>query len=68
MKNTSAIHPAIMNNTEDSLVKCAPHILICESYNSLISAVLNSFHYNIAVRRGVRKTQNTKLRNDGIAE
>ena len=31
MKSISAIHPAIMENTKDSLVKCPPHILIRES-------------------------------------
>ena len=27
-----------------TLMKCAPHILICESHNASISAILNSFH------------------------
>jgi len=31
-------------NTENILVKCAPHILICESHSISISAMANSFH------------------------
>jgi len=50
MKSTSAIHPAIMENMKDSLVKCTPHILMRESHNASISAMLNSFHNITAVR------------------
>jgi len=44
MKSISAIHPTIMENTENMLVKCVPHISICESHNASISAMSNSFH------------------------
>jgi len=50
MKNTSAICPAIMENTEDSLVECPPHTLMREIHNALISAMSNSFHNIIAVK------------------
>jgi len=50
MKSTSAIHPAITKNTEDSLVKCASLISMRESHNALISAMLNSLHNILAVR------------------
>ena len=49
MKSTSAIHPAITENTEDSLMKRAPLITMRESHNASISAMLNSFYYIIAV-------------------
>ena len=41
MKSISAIHPAI---TENILVKCAPHISICEGNSVSISAMANSFN------------------------
>jgi len=47
MKSISAIHPAITENTENTLVKCTPHpiaIAIHESHNTSISAMSNSFH------------------------
>jgi len=47
MKRSSAIYPAIAENTEDSLVKCVPHISIHESHNASVLAMSNSF-YNIA--------------------
>ena len=50
IKSTSAIHPAITENIEDSLVMHVPHISLYESYNALISAISNSFHNIIAVR------------------
>jgi len=37
-------------NTEDSLVKRAPHISMHESHTASISALLNSFHNITAVR------------------
>ena len=43
MKRISAIHLAIMENMENSLMKYAPHILIRDSHYP-ISALLNSFH------------------------
>jgi len=43
MKSTSAIHPVIMENMEDSLMKRVPHISMCKSYNASISAMLNYF-------------------------
>ena len=49
MKGISEIHSAATENTEDSLVKCTPYISICESHNTSISEVLNSF-YNILSR------------------
>ena len=42
MKSISAIHPAIMENTENMLVKRVPHISIRESHNTSISAMSNS--------------------------
>ena len=36
MKSISAILPTIMENTENMLVKCMPHILIPESHNASI--------------------------------
>ena len=42
MESISIIHPAIMENTKDSLMKCAPHILMDESHNVSISAILHS--------------------------
>ena len=39
-----------MENTENLLVKRAPHILMRESHNASISAMSNSFHSIIAVR------------------
>ena len=50
MKSTSAIHPAIMKNMEDSLVKRGTRISISESHNVSISAMSNSFHTITAVR------------------
>jgi len=50
MKITSAIHPAITENMEDSLVKHTPHISMRESHNVPISATLNSFHNIITVK------------------
>ena len=44
MKSNSAIHPDIMENTGNSLVKWAPHIWIRENYNISISAVLSLFY------------------------
>ena len=44
MKSISAIHPAITENTENILVKRAPHISIRESHSVSISAMVNSFH------------------------
>ena len=49
MKSTFAIYPAIMENTEDSFMKCMPHILMHESYNTSISTMSNSFHNIIVV-------------------
>jgi len=49
MKSTSAIHPAVTESMKDSLVKRPPHILMCESHNASISAMLNSFHSIITV-------------------
>ena len=46
-ENISAIHPAVMENMENILVKRAPHISIFESHNASISAISNLFH-NIA--------------------
>jgi len=46
MKSTSAIHPAIAENMEDSQ-KCTPHISISESHNTSVSAILKNI---IAVR------------------
>ena len=40
-------------NTENILVKCAPHILICESYNTSISAIFILFH-NIVSKHSMR--------------
>ena len=39
-----SIHPTIMENMENSLVKYMPHTSICESHNASISAMLNLFH------------------------
>jgi len=51
MKSISAIHIAIMENTEDPLVKCMPYnFLMHESQNVSISAMSNSFHNIMAVR------------------
>ena len=36
MKSTSAIHPAITENTEDSFVMRMPHISMHESHNTSI--------------------------------
>ena len=55
MKSTSAIHPAITENTEDSFVRQVPHISMCESHNALITAMLNLFHNNIIAVRSVRR-------------
>jgi len=44
MESISAIHLAIMENTENTLVKRVPHTLIRESHNASISAMSNSFH------------------------
>jgi len=49
-KRTSVIHPTIMENTEDSLVKGMPHISVDESHNTLISAISTLIHSTIAVR------------------
>ena len=54
MKSISAIHPAITENMENILVKCAPHILIRESHNASISAMSNSFH-NICSKEGIAR-------------
>ena len=51
MKSTSAIHPAIMENAENSLVKHTPYISMRESHNALISAMLNSFHSIISCEK-----------------
>ena len=54
IKSTSAIHTAITENTEDSLMKFAPHILMCESHSTLIS--LSHFElisYNIIAMTSV---------------
>ena len=40
-KSTSAIHPAITENMEDSLVMCVPHISMSESHNALISELIS---------------------------
>ena len=50
MKSTSAIHPAITENMEDSLMKHAPHISMRESHDAWISTMSNSFHNITAVR------------------
>ena len=44
------VHPGILENTEDSLIKHAPYIVIYENHNASISAMLDSFHNIIAVR------------------
>ena len=44
MKSISAIHPAITENTENSLMKCVPNISIRGSHKTSISAISNSFH------------------------
>jgi len=46
-RRTSAIHPTIMKNTEDLLMKCMLHISMRKSHNA---SMLNSFHNNITVR------------------
>ena len=50
MKCISAIHPAITENAEDLLVKCAPQISMHESHNALILTMLNPFHSIMSVR------------------
>ena len=35
MKSTSAIHPAITENKENTFVKRVLHILVCEGYERL---------------------------------
>ena len=40
MKSIAAIHPAITKNMENILVKRVPHISICESHYTSISAML----------------------------
>jgi len=52
MKNFSAIHLAIMENTENRLVKHVPDISIRESHNASISAMVNSF-YIIVSKQGL---------------
>ena len=52
MKSTSAIHPAITENTENILVKRTPHISIRESHNASISPMSNPFH-NIRSKQGI---------------
>ena len=42
MKSIPVIHPVIMENTEDLLVKLTPHTSVCESQNISILAMLNS--------------------------
>ena len=42
------MHPAIVKNMENSLVESACHILIRESRNVSISAMLNSFLSNVS--------------------
>jgi len=37
-------HPVITENTENTLVKHAPHTSIHESYNASVSVMSNSFH------------------------
>jgi len=48
MKSISAIHSTITENTENILVKRAPHISIRENHSVSISAMANSFHDIIA--------------------
>ena len=43
-KKHLCIHPAITENTENILVKRAPHISVRESHNASISSMSNSFH------------------------
>ena len=44
MKIISAIHSAITENTENLLVKCAPHTSMSKSHDASISAMSNLFH------------------------
>jgi len=54
MKNISTTHPTITENMEDIFMKCAPHILVCESHNDSISAMSNSFHNIISCEVSMR--------------
>ena len=51
MKSISAIHPAITENTENILVKRAPHILIRESHSC--NGELVSLHIKLGIAREV---------------
>ena len=47
MKSISAIHPIIMENMENMLMKRVPLISMHESHNASISAMSNSFHNTV---------------------
>ena len=49
MKSISEIHPAITENTENTLVKCATY-LDTRNHKASISAMLNSFHNIVTMR------------------
>ena len=57
MKSTSAIHPVITENTEDTLMKCVP---ISQCVKASISAMCNSFH-NIRAVECVKRLCNIKI-------
>ena len=49
MKDNTAIHPAIMENTENLLVKHTPHTSTREIHLGLISAMSSLFHNIISM-------------------
>jgi len=53
VKSTSEIHPAITENTEDSLVKCMPHLSMRESHNN--SNIKTSLQYQLFFNVAIAK-------------